>query len=112
MIQAKMPDGSPDYTFLQFLRGQAPQLELMLQAMLAERFNLKFHRETKAASRVRADGSEKRTKAQEGVRRDDSAQGRHSVKNLPWPPRRPSPMGRAATTSDCLSGPVHAGVGR
>ena len=46
-IQAKMPDGSPDYTFLQFLRGQAPQLELMLQAMLTERFNLKLHRETK-----------------------------------------------------------------
>jgi uncharacterized protein (TIGR03435 family) len=46
-IQAKMPDGSPDYTFLQFLRGQAPQLELMLQAMLTERFNLKLHHETK-----------------------------------------------------------------
>ena len=46
-IQAKMPDGSPDYTFLQFLRGQAPQLEFMLQTMLAERFNLKLHREMK-----------------------------------------------------------------
>ena len=46
-IQAKMPDGSPDYTFLQFLRGEAPQLEVMLKSMLAERFNLKFHRETK-----------------------------------------------------------------
>lgn len=46
-IQAKMPDGSPNYTFLQFLRGQAPQLEVMLQAMLSERFDLKFHRETK-----------------------------------------------------------------
>jgi bla regulator protein BlaR1 len=46
-LQAKMPDGSPDYTFLQFLRGQAPQLELMLQATLAERFDLRLHRETK-----------------------------------------------------------------
>jgi len=46
-IQAKMPDGSADYTFLQFLRGQAPQLQSMLQSLLAERFNLKFHHETK-----------------------------------------------------------------
>jgi len=49
-IQAKMPDGFPDYTFLQLLRGQAPQLELMLQAMLTERFNLKLHHETKQLS--------------------------------------------------------------
>jgi len=46
-IQAKMPEGSPDYTFLQFLRGQAPQLQSMLQSLLAERFSLKFHHETK-----------------------------------------------------------------
>jgi uncharacterized protein (TIGR03435 family) len=46
-LQAKMPDDSPDYTTAQFRDGKAPQLELMLQALLAERFNLKFHRETK-----------------------------------------------------------------
>jgi uncharacterized protein (TIGR03435 family) len=46
-IQAKMPDGTPGYTFDQFLEGQASQLQLMLQALLAERFNLKLHRETK-----------------------------------------------------------------
>jgi uncharacterized protein (TIGR03435 family) len=43
-IQAKMPDGSPEYTTMQLFRGQAPQLQLMLQALLAERFNLKVHR--------------------------------------------------------------------
>jgi uncharacterized protein (TIGR03435 family) len=42
-----MPDGSPDYTFRQFLNGQTPQLQLMLQALLVERFNLKVHREKK-----------------------------------------------------------------
>jgi uncharacterized protein (TIGR03435 family) len=46
-IQATMPDNSPDYTVLQLGAGQAPQLERMLQALLAERINLKFHRETK-----------------------------------------------------------------
>jgi len=46
-IQAKSPAGAPDYTGLQFLTGQAPRLELMLQALLEDRFNLKVHRETK-----------------------------------------------------------------
>ena len=44
-IQAKIPDDSPDYTVTQFGAGQAPQLQSMLQALLAERFNLKIHRE-------------------------------------------------------------------
>jgi len=46
-IQAKMPDGSADYTFPQFLRGETPQLQSMLQALLSERFNLRLHHETK-----------------------------------------------------------------
>jgi uncharacterized protein (TIGR03435 family) len=46
-IQAKMPDDAPEYTFAQFLDGQAPQLQLMLQALLADRFNLKIHGEIK-----------------------------------------------------------------
>ncbi len=49
-IQAKLPDDAPDYTFSQFLDGAAPQLDLMLQALLAERFNLKIHREQKQLS--------------------------------------------------------------
>jgi uncharacterized protein (TIGR03435 family) len=46
-IVAKMPDDSPDYTSMQFVNGHAPQLQLMLQALLADRFHLKLHRETK-----------------------------------------------------------------
>jgi uncharacterized protein (TIGR03435 family) len=46
-IVAKMPDDSPDYTSIQFVNGHAPQLQLMLQALLADRFRLKLHRETK-----------------------------------------------------------------
>lgn len=46
-IQAKMPAGSLSYTTTQFLNGQAPQLQAMLQALLAERFHLKVHRESR-----------------------------------------------------------------
>jgi uncharacterized protein (TIGR03435 family) len=46
-IQALMPAGSPTYTLDQFMKGDAPKLEQMLQAMLAERFKLTVHHETK-----------------------------------------------------------------
>ena len=46
-ILAKMPDDSPDYTLMQLQNGHAPQLQLMLQALLADRFHLKLHRESK-----------------------------------------------------------------
>ena len=46
-ILAKLPEGTPEYTFTQFFNGQAPQIQLMLQALLAERFNLRVHREKK-----------------------------------------------------------------
>ena len=40
-----MPEGSQECTFDQFIDAQASRLQLMLQALLAERFNLKRHRE-------------------------------------------------------------------
>jgi bla regulator protein blaR1 len=46
-IQAKAPDGSPDYTTGQLSAGRAPELQLMFQALLADRFSLKIHRENK-----------------------------------------------------------------
>ena len=46
-IQAKIPEGAPAYTFDQFMRGDAPGLEKMLQALLADRFKLLVHKETK-----------------------------------------------------------------
>jgi uncharacterized protein (TIGR03435 family) len=46
-IAAKMPGDTPDYTLMQFQNGQAPQLQLMLQALLADRFHLKVHGEKK-----------------------------------------------------------------
>lgn len=42
-----MPEGSPKYTLDQFMKGEAPKLEQMLQALLADRFNLIVHRQTK-----------------------------------------------------------------
>ena len=49
-IRAKAPDGTPDYTVGQFSSGRAPELQLMLQALLADRFNLRIHREKKRLS--------------------------------------------------------------
>ena len=47
-IQAKAPEGTPDYVpGATGYRELSPQLQLMLQALLAERFNLKLHREKK-----------------------------------------------------------------
>jgi uncharacterized protein (TIGR03435 family) len=46
-IQAAIPEGSPGYTVQQFNRGEAPNLQGMLQALLADRFKLALHRETK-----------------------------------------------------------------
>jgi uncharacterized protein (TIGR03435 family) len=39
-IQALMPEGSPTYTFDEFMKGDAPGLEKMLQSLLADRFQL------------------------------------------------------------------------
>lgn len=46
-IQAKIPEGAPRYSFGQFMKGDAPGLEKMLQALLAGRFKLLVHKETK-----------------------------------------------------------------
>jgi uncharacterized protein (TIGR03435 family) len=46
-IIASMPEGSPAYTRLQFMDGNAPRLQQMLQTMLAERFKLTVRRETR-----------------------------------------------------------------
>jgi uncharacterized protein (TIGR03435 family) len=46
-IAATMPADSPDYNLMQFQNGQAPELQRMLQALLADRFRLKVHRENK-----------------------------------------------------------------
>src|SRR5215510_14670543 len=46
-IRAVMPDGSPEYTTTQFLNGDAPQLEVMIKNLLADRFRLTLHRETR-----------------------------------------------------------------
>ena len=46
-IQATLPEGSPVYTQQQLNNGEAPKLQAMLQKMLADRFGLALHRETK-----------------------------------------------------------------
>jgi uncharacterized protein (TIGR03435 family) len=46
-IQATLPAGSPVYTPQQLSYGDAPKLQMMLQNMLADRFNLALHRTSK-----------------------------------------------------------------
>jgi uncharacterized protein (TIGR03435 family) len=46
-VDAIIPSGSPVYTTPQLLNGQAPQLQEMLQNLLAERFKLTLRRETR-----------------------------------------------------------------
>ena len=46
-IQAKLPANTVSYTYDQFQRGSAPEVSLMLQVLLEERFHLKVHRETR-----------------------------------------------------------------
>lgn len=46
-ILANVPAGTPAYTPAQFNRGEAPELQKMLQALLAARFSLKLHHETR-----------------------------------------------------------------
>jgi uncharacterized protein (TIGR03435 family) len=72
-IIAKLPDNAPDYTLnlVQFQRGGGPEVQLMLQALLTDRFHLKVRREQKpgtvfaltvgkkGSKLEKADGSEK-----------------------------------------------------
>jgi bla regulator protein BlaR1 len=46
-IMAKIPEDAPDQTMMQLYNGHAPELQLMLQALLADRFALTVHRITK-----------------------------------------------------------------
>jgi uncharacterized protein (TIGR03435 family) len=46
-VQALLPPGIPAYTERQMERGEAPEIQRMLQAMLAERFKLVLKRESR-----------------------------------------------------------------
>ena len=46
-IQATLPQGNPIYTFEQLNSGEAPKLQAMLRNLLADRFHLVLHRESK-----------------------------------------------------------------
>ena len=46
-IEATLPEGTPTYTLQQLGSGNAPQIQSMLQSLLADRFKLALHRSTK-----------------------------------------------------------------
>lgn len=83
-VQAVVPKGAPVYTFEQFMHGDATELEKMLETMLAERFKLVVHHETKevaAYALVPAKGGAKFTRPTDadkpglGIRRVNGANG-------------------------------------
>ena len=47
LIQAKLPEGTPDYTRAQVMNGEAPMLQAMIRTLLSDRFSLKVHRQQK-----------------------------------------------------------------
>jgi uncharacterized protein (TIGR03435 family) len=46
-IRAMIPEGTPSYTGSQFWEGKAPEIQKMLQTLLADRFKLVLRKETK-----------------------------------------------------------------
>lgn len=46
-VQAVIPDGTPSYAVHQLNEGRAPELQTMLQGMLADDFNLSMHKDVK-----------------------------------------------------------------
>lgn len=87
-VQAVMPDGSPTYTTGQFLNGNAPELELMIRNLLADRFKLVVHQGTKTGpllALVRAKGPLKLSPAQvngpsgSGAGRNENAPGSRTI---------------------------------
>src|ERR1051326_4390692 len=47
-IQAVIPDGTPSYAVHQLNEGRAPELQTMLQGMLADDFKLSMHKDVKS----------------------------------------------------------------
>jgi uncharacterized protein (TIGR03435 family) len=88
-IQAKIPEGAAPYALAQFMRGAAPGLEKMLQALLAGRFKLAVRRETKQVAGYalvvgRGEPKLTRSTAEDtrrfGVRREGESNGKVSLK--------------------------------
>lgn len=46
-VQALTPAGSPTYTLDQLRKGDAPKLQMMIQTLMADRFRLVLHHETR-----------------------------------------------------------------
>jgi uncharacterized protein (TIGR03435 family) len=73
-IQAIIPEGATPYTLDQFMKGEAPGLEKMLQSLLADRFKLVVHHvPAKGGPKLKTSTAE--DKPSMGVRRQADANG-------------------------------------
>jgi len=85
-IEAVLPEGSETYTPAQFVGGNAPKLNSMLQTMLAERFKVAVHREMKemTVNVLTAGKSPKLTKADENAPGGRRINLRRSPEGMPF----------------------------
>jgi uncharacterized protein (TIGR03435 family) len=101
-IQALLPAGTPRYTLADFVKGNAPQIQRMLQNLLAERFHLVLKRELREMpvyAVTVANPGKLKLSSEETLPLPDSFLGWQSASSLSTPGTPLPPAGRGQLMS-------------
>jgi uncharacterized protein (TIGR03435 family) len=103
-IEATLPMGSPAYTATHLRRGAAPRLQLMLQAMLADRFKLVLRRDVRemAVYNLVVAAPGKLTPSADQLNPSAPSAMAFAAGSLPPGPRMGSPFTTMATLAETL----------